>query len=481
MKSNPHHATPPADVVPQKEKLGLGIGRMIVEGTHGSQYVLVNPVYNMQMGLSPAWISLIDFIKRFFDAMADPVLGQFSDNFRSRWGRRLPLMAVAIVPLALLFAALWWFPRQASEMMLFWHLLLVSLVFYSFHTLYAIPLSGLLLESTDDYHERSRIVGISLAFGFVIQIGSQWLPWLMYQFKDPVTGAPDPITGIRWIAGGCAVFFILIGLVPVFLCKERNYKRVAARQPKIPLFASLRAVWHNRQFMTILWSRFIFCFCYSLVGIMAGYMNVYYVFGGDKQAAFSAFRFIGSSYHVAALVTSLLFFPWLVRRIGKKAAVQLAAGLLVLGCICKLFLYIPGLPWLQIIVLAFNGVANAGFTLIPTAMVADLADEDELATGLRREAVFGALLAWFEKAGNSTGGLLSGLLLVWIGFNAMTNGGVQSPRTLELMKFSYFAAPAVGALLALLLLRRYTLTENRAYEVKAALTRRRTLADSGAS
>src|SRR5690606_18620657 len=150
------------------EKLGLGIGRMIVEGTHGSQYVLVNPVYNMQMGLSPAWISLIDFIKRFFDAMADPVLGQFSDNFRSRWGRRLPLMAVAIVPLALLFAALWWFPRQASEMMLFWHLLLVSLVFSSFHTLYAIPLSGLLLESTDDYHERGRIVGISLAFGFVI-------------------------------------------------------------------------------------------------------------------------------------------------------------------------------------------------------------------------------------------------------------------------------------------------------------------------
>jgi len=35
---------------------------MIVEGTHGSQYVLVNPVYNMQLGMNPALISVIDFI-----------------------------------------------------------------------------------------------------------------------------------------------------------------------------------------------------------------------------------------------------------------------------------------------------------------------------------------------------------------------------------------------------------------------------------
>lgn len=446
---------------------------MIVEGTHGSQYVLVNPVYNMQLGVNPALLSLIDFIKRIFDAVTDPLIGQFSDNFRSRWGRRLPLMAVALLPLSLLFGALWWFPAGAGEMGLFWHLLLVSLVFYTFHTLYSIPLSGLVLESTDDYHERSRIVGVSMAFGFVIQIGSQWLPWLTYQFADPVTGEPDTIRGVRTVALGCMIFFVLVGLAPVLLCKERNYQRVALRQKKIPLLASLKAVWRNNQFMTVLWSRFIFCFCYSMVGIMAGYMNVYYVFAGDQKAAFGAFRFIGSSFHISALLASLFFFPWLVRKIGKKAALQAAACLLVVGCISKLFLYIPGQPWLQIIVIAFNGVANAGFGLIPVAMIADLADEDELSTGLRREAVFGALLSWFEKAGNSLGGLISGVMLVWIGFNARTNGGVQTGSTLQLMKFSYFAFPAAGALVALYLLRCYTLTEARAYEVKDALALRR--------
>jgi GPH family glycoside/pentoside/hexuronide:cation symporter len=468
-----HHATAAADRVSAREKAGLGLGRMVVEGTHGSLYVLVNPIYNMTMGMSPALLSLIDFIKRLWDAMIDPVIGQFSDNFRSRWGRRLPLMAASILPTVLLFAALWWFPRHASESALFWYLLLGSLAFYTAYGLFSMPLNGLLLEATDDYHERSRIVGISLAFGFIIQIGSQWLPWLVYQFHDPLTGKVDPITGIRWVSAGCVIFFGLAGLAPVLLCRERNYKRLAARQEKVALLASLRAVWGNRQFMTVLWSRFIFCFCYSLVGIMSGYMNVYYVFGGDKEAAFAALRFLGSSYHVAALLTSLFFFPWLARKIGKKAALQTAAGLLLVGCVCKLFLYIPGQPWWQFVVLSLNGVANAGFTLLPTSMIADLADEDEYATGLRREAVFGALLAWFEKAGNSVGGLISGLILVWIGFNAMSAGGVQSHLTLELMKYSYFAAPAIGAVIALLLLRRYTLTEERAYEIEAALKRRR--------
>ncbi len=212
---------------------------------------------------------------------------------------------------------MWWFPRDLSPSGLFWYLLVVSLVFYACYALYAMPLTGLLLEATDDYHERSRIVGVTLAFGFVIQIGSQWLPWLVYQFRD-ASGAADPISGIRWVSAGCAMFFILIGLVPVLLCRERNYARIATKQQKISLLASLRAVWRNRQFMTVLWARFIFCFCYSVVGIMVGYMNVYYVFGGDKEAAFGALRYLGSSYHIAALLTSLFFFPWLVSRIGKR-------------------------------------------------------------------------------------------------------------------------------------------------------------------
>src|SRR3954470_15997064 len=128
-------STAAVDRVPVREKIGLGMGRLVYEGSHGTLHVLVNPIYNMTFGFNPALISTIVFIQRIWDAMLDPIVGSFSDNFRSRWGRRRPLIAIATLPLAALFAALWFFPRDASSQTLFWYLLLVSLAFYSAHSL----------------------------------------------------------------------------------------------------------------------------------------------------------------------------------------------------------------------------------------------------------------------------------------------------------------------------------------------------------
>src|ERR1700677_2269936 len=461
-----HHETAAEDRVSLREKIGLGFGRTVVEGTHGSLHVLVSPIYNMTLGVNPALISSIVFIQRLWDAMIDPFFGQFSDNFRSRWGRRLPLIFAATFPLALLFAALWWFPRNATEGSLFWHLLLVSLVFYALHSLFAMPLGGLLLEATDDYHERTRIAGVSLAFGFGIQVASQWLfPITQLNFF------PNTITGLRWVTGGCALFFILAGLTPVVLCRERLYTRVAARQPHISLLSSLRATWGNNSFLAVLAARFVSSFGYNVVGILALYLNTYYVFGGDLKSASVPYAYIGSSYHVSALLTSLFVYPWLGRLLGKKRTLQFAAVVLLVGCISKLFLYQPGHPWGQLFIISCNGVANAGFSLMATAMLADIADYDELETGMRREAVFGSLLSWADKAGNAIGSLVTGFLLVWIGFSAKL--GMQSPSTLALMKYSYAVAPATGAVLLILLVGNYKLSEKDAYKVKAELTRRR--------
>ena len=110
-----HHETPEKDRVPLREKIGLGFGRMVTDGTHGTLHVLINPIFNMTLGVNPALISTIIFIQRIWDAMLDPLCGQFSDNFRSKWGRRRPLLLLGAFPVAALFAALWWFPERRQH------------------------------------------------------------------------------------------------------------------------------------------------------------------------------------------------------------------------------------------------------------------------------------------------------------------------------------------------------------------------------
>ena len=490
-----HHGTASVDRVSLREKIGLGFGKAIGDGTHGTLHVLVSQIYNMTLGLDPRLLSTIVFIQRLWDAMADPLFGQFSDNFRSRWGRRRPLLLAAALPVGLTWAWMWWFPRGANAVSthvrlhlfggwtlpvvippyLFWHLLVVSLIFYTVYSLYTMPLGGLIIEATDDYHERTRIAGFTLAFGFAAQIGSQWVFPLTERWVPAAASMSQrvygTVTGVRWVSLGCGVLFFLVALLPVILCHERMYAKVAGKQRRIAFRESWRAVRGNKSFMTLLWARCIFSFGFNVVGILGGYMYVYYVFAGDiKGSAFSA-AVIGSGFHVAGIVTSLAVFPYIERRIGKRHTLELAAGVLIVDCLCKIVLYQHGRTWWPLPIVMMNGVSNAGVSLMCVAMLGDISDYDEWQTGLRREGLFNSLLSWFEKAGNSVGYLLSGFILAWIGFNA--NLGAQSNHTLQLMKLAYVVAPATGALITILLVRRYELTQDQVYEIKEELARRR--------
>ena len=475
------HITPAKDRVSLREKIGLGFGRVVTDGTHGTLHVLLNPVYNMTLGVNPALISTIIFIQRIWDAMLDPACGQFSDNFRSRWGRRIPLLFVSALPVAVLFAALWWFPMEAGPGYLFWHLLIASLGFYAAYAVYTMPLNGLIVEATDDYHERTKLAGVALAFGFAAQIGSQWIfPLTQLWVHHGATQAErvaGTITGARWVATGCAAIFFVAALVPVFLCRERLYAKVTAKQPHASLRDGLRAARSNRSFMSLLCARCVFSFGYNVVGVMGGYMHAYYVCGGDIKTSAPVSAAIGSAFHVAAIVMSLFVYPRIERRIGKRRTLQIACAILVVDCISKYWLYQPGQLWLPIFVIIMNGVASSGVSLMCIAMLGDIADQDEYQTGLRREGLFFSLLAWFEKVGNSLGSFFTGFILLWIGFNAKL--GPQSDHTLVLMKWSYIIFPAVGALFTLYFIGRYLLTQDQVYSIKDELARRRTAAANG--
>lgn len=464
-KASTHHQTKIEDRVLWKERIGFGLGTMCADGSVGALHGLINPIFNMVFGLSPALISTLLFIQRLWDAITDPLIGQFSDNFRSRWGRRRPLIAAAAPMMAILFALLWWVPRDASTLWLFTHLVVFSLAFYVAHALLSMPLIGLRIEATPDYHERTRLAAVIMIFGFVFQIANQWLfPLTQLGFFG------DTITGLRWVTGSCAVFFFLVGFAPVFLCKERAYVTVATRQPRISLFEAFHNVRRNPPLLRIVSVRFIGSFSYNLVGMLGLYMNTYYVFGGNIRGAAWVYGVLGSGYMASAIISSAIIYPFLATRLGKRTTLQIAAGVLMFGCLAKLIIYHPGHPWLQLLVLTANGASNAGIGLMSASMIADIADYNEWLTNRRNEAFLASIMNWCDKAGNSIGSLLCGFILVWIGFDAKL--GAQSPLTLELMKFSYFLMPFLGAILVILFMRNYELDEDKVYRIRDELESR---------
>lgn len=466
VSSNPkkHHETAVEDRIPLREKIGFTMGRLGMEDATHTAFGLITPIFNMILGVSPAAISTAMFIQSMLTSFLGPLIGQFSDNFRSPWGRRKPLILIFSFPLAFFSALLFWFPHDASPDFLFYWLLLILPLISLSCMFYGTPYGALSVEATTDYHERVRLGVFVGFFAATAAIGYQWIfPFIQSSFFH------DPREGVRWVSATLGVICLVMSLAPFFLCPEKRYATQTRKQPKTPFLRNLKEASKNREFLIVVSIKFFAFFCYAIVAGLGMYMNTYFIFGGDVKKAAVTYGFLGTAYVVAGIV-SLFLYKYLAQHLGKKLTLQIAAGILMAGCLSKLVVYDPNHPWLQLIVLIANGTAVTGLHFMTGTMFGDIIDYDEYLFGVRREALYGSLFALSEKIGGTFGGLISGWLLVWIHFDA--NKGAQSPETLGWMQFYYFLFPFIGALFALLAISFYNITEDRAYEIKDVLKKR---------
>ena len=105
------------------------------------------------------------------------------------------------------------------------------------------------------------------------------------------------------------------------------------------------------------------------------------------------------------------------------------------------------------------------------SMTADVCDLDELNNGTRREATFGAVYWWMVKLGTAVALLTSGAVLNLVGFDQ--HATAQSAEVLTRLRLADILIPIVTGLLAILIIWKYDITEAKANEIRAALTKRR--------
>jgi hypothetical protein len=102
-------------------------------GTLGSAGPAVTIVqlqpYFSKLGYAASIISYVRFFSLFFDAVTDPLMGYISDHTVSRFGRRMPYIAVG----SLLFAAglmgMWFAPAGLAVWQFYVYLVAMQIVF----------------------------------------------------------------------------------------------------------------------------------------------------------------------------------------------------------------------------------------------------------------------------------------------------------------------------------------------------------------
>ena len=471
------HKTAPKDRIPNGQKFAYGLGS-IVNNLLGGAIGYMSIVLNVGLGINPALVGTLQAIPRLTDALTDPVMGYISDNTRSKYGRRRPYIFVGAIFVGLVFALMWQLPEGYSEMFYFWFFLIGSIIFYLFYTMFATPWVALGYELTSDYHERTRLMGV---MNFMGQFAWISLPWF-YAIMENDRLFSDSVQGARTLAIIIGVFVAILGIMPAIFTRERFVDQGGKAKVKTKLldglknnislfFKGLVVTLKRVEFLKLCAGTFFLFNGIMLVGAFSSYITIFYVCGGDNDLGAKYMGLFGTITTISTLA-AIVVVTWISAKIGKRRTFIIATSMTMIGSILKWFCYDPIAPWKVLIPAPLIAVGMGALFTLMGSMIADVCDLDELETGERREGMFGSIYWWMVKLGMALAFGLSGFLLNATGF-VVDFGGAQTSSTFLWMRLVDVGIPAIAALIAIFSVASYKITEERSYEIRSELEKRR--------
>lgn len=448
------------------EKTALGVGFLPVFFGYAAVNSFAVPVYQMTLKLDPALLGLALAIPRFWDAVTDPVMGYISDNTHTRFGRRRPYIVIGAILQALAFGLIWMVPATWGQVGTTAWLIATLILFYTFFTIFSVPLMSLTYEMTPDYAERTRVAAFG---GFFGKAGEFVYQWIFPLTTLAVFGSV--MMGVRVVGWGVAIFVMAgLGVLPGLFVKERYFKR-AVNQAKVKFLPAVKAAMSNRAFIVLVALMLLQIVAGMLASNLDYYLLVYSMSAGDVARGSVLKGGLSTAY---AIIGIAAIYPvnWAANKYGKVPTLVFTFSLVLFGAIGKWLLFTPGHPWKVLLDPILCGPVWVAINVLTTSMLADICDDDELRHGLRREGTFGSIFSWVQKLGYSGAFFGAMLTLKWTGFDAAL-AGAQAPGTIFSMRLMLAIPTAIWAVAAIGLLALYPLNRRRAYEIRDALEARR--------
>lgn len=388
--------------------------------------------YAQVVGLDARLVSLALLVALATDAISDPVVGYWSDNFRSKWGRRHPFMYAAAIPIVVSYYFLWVPPEDLSQGQLFWYVVLLSVLIRAIITFYETPSAALAAELTQDYNERSSLLGWRYYFGWsggnIMTVVSFGLIFAAYSTDAYPNGQFNPESYRVYALIACAIIFTAI--IVSSLGTHHRIKDLPQAPPKRHLtlgtiFREIFETFRSRSFGAL--------FTASLLGYIAS------GFGAGLAFYFSTFFwgfsptqifFITMGVFLSALIGSPMA-PIASKYLGKKKGAIIIGLIAFIGSPTPIFLRLVGVmpengdPLLFPIIFATTTIDVAliiCYQILAASMIADLVEEAELRTHRRSEGLFFAAATFMRKWGEGVGIVIAGFVLSGV---ALATGAQQ--------------------------------------------------------
>lgn len=415
--------------------------------------VIVPTFYAQNTSLSLTAIGGILLLARLCDTATDPLVGYWSDQSSSRFGRRKFFVVVA-APLVGL--SVWFLFNPVGEVgagyLLFW-----TICIYVAGTLSIVPASAWAAELSPDYNQRSLITGVRVAFGLAGTLAALVVPaMLASDASDDLAGTLSAIT-----------LLVLVTLVVTTLWAAVSVPDTAKTTlPTHAVSAAWKLMKSPNPFRQLLVS-FLLNAVANAIPATLFLLYVTHVLGVPSQAG--VFLFI---YFICAAV-AVPFWVAVSRRYGKHGTWSFA---MIMACVFFLwtpFLNAESVFWFYVIVVA-TGFATGADLALPSAINADVIEWDALESGYTRPGLFFALWGTASKLSYALAVGIAFPLLDLAGFSATAE---NSPSSLTWLAVLYGGPCILFKLAAIWTMRNYPITQAAHADIRRQLEERQITVD----
>ncbi len=427
------------------------------------------------------FVTIITFTGKFSEGLMNVPVARFSDNIRTRFGRRRPFFF--LTPLWVLFFILT-FSCPSSELIIVLPWLLVTFVGFRWTNAAVInPYLALLPEIAPEKHERTSYQATRTAFVlFGTILGALSFPILRGIFA----GIVGESRMTAFLAALPIAILTLIGMILVFFGVKENDQAALTR---LGLLESFRLTFKNKSFFpsylaTVSTAMLAEAMLLATLPMIA----INYIGIGPDDIVVSL---ISGMFVVSALI-AIPIISYLAKRFGKARIYYYSC--LFFGIFSCLMVFLGQVPFItpentisfvtvegrnqlvtssnwmnfiltQLFVTIFIvGVPVGGVMVLGYSVFSDVIDLDEKMTGQRRESMYFAaqgVVDWFFAA---CGDLILGIILTLFGRefyspDVVTETGLLGTGPLGIL----LVGPVAGFFLILgaLMFRRYPLMEGK--------------------
>ncbi len=416
------------------------------------------------LGLKAALVGIGWAVYGVWNAINDPLAGYWSDRTRTRWGRRIPWIAAFFVPLTLTFYMLWVPPSALAEgagIPLFVYFMGMVLLFDLLWTIVVMNWTALFPEMIPEEKDRATVSAWRQVFSLLGLLVGVALP--------PILAGED-WSGRSTMA---ALLAVVTGLFFGLSLLGSREKREFRHEPALDFREALRATLAHRDFRYFLGANLSKEFIYSMLTATVPFYTKYALslrepvslLGMSLDVGFQTSIFLGAAF-IAALPAMPIWSAY-AKRVGGRRAWMTACW--SFGITSLLLLFTDDF-YAGVASTALLGLSLAGFLMLPDLLIADVTDDDELKTGVRREGMFFGMNGFVIRFAFSLQGMVTGAVLTLTGY-VRPSPGLLYPEQPAMAVWGIRAMisliPAIAALVSYLLLKGYSLHGDRLATVRA--------------